>query len=216
MKDQKMTETSSAKKTTIEAKDFNFINKEEKRLSPEGFSLAIRTLLHNWRQGTVSSLSRGQVTGSTRKPWKQKGTGRARAGDVKSPIWRGGGTIFGPQKRTRTLKTSKKLRRIVVRDLLQSVLENNRLLVVDWSLEGNKPNTKQAFEVFKKANLVNIQTNVFLTSDDLTTAASFMNIPYARIVFTDSPNAYVLADAQYWIVFKKDIDAFKNMVEQWT
>ena len=215
---QKTTESTkerSVKNDAFNVKDLG-ISKTDKKLSPEGFSLAIRTLLHNWRQGTVSSQSRGQVTGSTRKPWKQKGTGRARVGSVKSPIWRGGGVIFGPQKRTRTLKTPRKLRHAVVRNLLQNVLENNRLLVIDWSLQGDKPNTKQAFEMLKTAKLKNIQTNVFMLPTDLITAASFVNIPSARIVFTDAPNAYVLADAQYWVVFKKDIDAFKTMVAQWT
>ena len=135
---------------------------------------------------------------------------------MKSPLWRGGGVIFGPQKRTRTLTTPRKVRQAVVRDLLQDVLENKRLLVVDWALQGDKPNTKQAFAMLKAADVAHTQTNVFLTPNDLRTAASFANIPSVRIVFTDAPNAYVLADAQYWVVSKNDIDAFKTMVAQWT
>lgn len=213
MSDQK---SMTKKSETFGAKDLGIVAKTEKRLSPEGFALAVRTLLFNWRQGTVSSKSRSQVTGSTKKPWRQKGTGRARAGSVKSPLWRGGGIIFGPQKRTRTLHTSRKLRRAVVRDLLQTMLEDKRLMVVDWALEGDKPSTKQAFKMLKESKLAGVQINVFVAPTDLKVAASFVNIPSARVVFTDSPNAYVLADAQYWVVFKKDVDAFKTMVAQWT
>ncbi|MFT6765611.1 MAG: large subunit ribosomal protein L4 [Alteromonas naphthalenivorans] len=205
----------TSKNQTLGVKDFG-ITKSDTTLPPEAFAQAIRGLLHNWRQGTVGCQTRSQVTASTKKPWRQKGTGRARVGSVKSPLWRGGGVIFGPQQRTRTLKVTKKLRHAVVRDILQGVLENNRLLIVDWSLQGDKPNTKQAFEMIKTAKLENKQVNVFMTPNDLLTAKSFLNIPSARIVFTDAPNAYVLSDAQYWVVFKKDIDAFKTMVAQWT
>jgi len=212
---QKTTENSSLKSQELVAKDLGIV-KSEMALSPDAFAQAIRGLLHNWRQGTVGCQTRSQVTGSTKKPWKQKGTGRARAGSVKSPLWRGGGVIFGPQKRTRTLKVTKKLRHAVVRDILQNVLDNKRLLVVDWALKGDKPNTRQAMQVIKTAKLEGAQVNIFTPANDLMTVKSFLNIPSARIVFMDSPNAYVLSDAQYWVVFKKDIDAFKTMVTQWT
>lgn len=212
---QKITEERSLKNKALDAKELGIVQSDTK-LAPEGFAQVIRGLLHNWRQGTVSCKNRSQVTGSTRKPWRQKGTGRARVGSVKSPLWRGGGIIFGPQKRTRTLKVSKNLRRAVVRDLLQEMLDNKRLLVLDWMLQGNQPNTKQAMEIIKTAKLEGAQVNVFIPADDLMTAKSFLNIPSVRIVFTDAPNAYVLSDAQYWVVFKKDVDAFKTMVAQWT
>ena len=67
-------------------------------------SIYIRSLLQNWRQGTVACKGRSDVGYSNKKPWKQKGTGRARAGSARSPLWRGGGVIFGPQPRTRVLK----------------------------------------------------------------------------------------------------------------
>jgi ribosomal protein L4 len=70
----------------------------------------VRALLQNWRQGTVWSRGRSDVSFSNKKPWKQKGTGRARAGSPKSPLWRGGGVIFGPQERSRLLKINRKAR----------------------------------------------------------------------------------------------------------
>lgn len=203
------------RKEVANVKDFS-LDKKSKKVAPQAFAQVVRALLQNWRQGTVACLTRSQVTGSTRKPWRQKGTGRARVGDVKSPLWRGGGIIFGPQKRVRTLKTSRKLRRVVACDLLQHVIENNRLLFADWNLVDQNPSTKQAASLLKTLSLNGIQTNVFVAPEDLHIAASFMNIPTVRVVLLDAPNVYMLADAQYWVVLKKDSDAFKSMVAQWT
>src|SRR5438105_1375079 len=72
-----------------------------------GFSNYIRSLIQNWRQGTVACKTRGEIAFSNKKPWKQKGTGRARAGSRRSPLWRKGGVIFGPQSRVRTLKVGR-------------------------------------------------------------------------------------------------------------
>lgn len=74
------------------------------------YALWVRVLMQNWRQGTVGCKGRSDVARSGKKPWKQKGTGRARAGTARSPLWRGGGVIFGPQMRTRTLKINKKIK----------------------------------------------------------------------------------------------------------
>ncbi len=184
-------------------------------LAPEAFATVIRQLLQNNRQGTVGCKSRSEVSGSNKKPWKQKGTGRARSGARTSPLWRGGGIIFGPQPRVRKLKISKNLRRAVARDILTQMLENQRLIVLDWMLEGDIPKTKQAFLALRSINLHEAQINLFLPVEDSLTVASFANIPFVRIVFMDAPNAYALADAQYWVICKKDMDAFKDMIAQW-
>jgi large subunit ribosomal protein L4 len=199
----------------LSAADLGLNEAQKKIATPEQFSVEVRRLLQNWRQGTVASKGRSDVVGSTRKPWKQKGTGRARAGDVKSPIWRGGGVVFGPQKRTRTLKTNKQSRKALTRSLLWNALDKKTIYTLDWSLETDVPKTKQAVEAFKKANLSGTQINLFLSSNDFVTAASFANIPWVRIIFFDSANAYDLADAFRWVVLKKDLESFKGMVAQW-
>src|ERR1700683_4830953 len=76
---------------------------EKREESPKTYATAIRTLIQNWRQGTVGCKDRSEVAYSNRKPWKQKGTGRARAGSLRSPVWRKGGVTFGPQPRVREL-----------------------------------------------------------------------------------------------------------------
>ncbi len=186
----------------------------DREAAKEGFSVVVRTLLQNWRQGTVGSKTRSQVSGSNKKPWKQKGTGRARAGAVTSPLWRGGGVIFGPQARTRMLKVSKKQRRAVSCELLKQFISSGKVIVVDW-LPLDVPKTQHAYKAINSANLLGKNINIFIPTFDNITALSFSNIPCARILFFDSANAYVLADSFAWIVFKRDIELFKDMVSKW-
>lgn len=214
----KKASTSGSKLKKMTAKDLGFIEAQRKSVAPETFSIEIRRLLQNWRQGTVAVKGRSDVAGSTRKPWKQKGTGRARAGAVTSPIWRGGGVIFGPQKRTKTLKTTKAVKKRVAHALIWQALDSGSLGALDWELSGDVPKTKQAFEVLKTVGLNKKKTsqlNVFLAPNDLVTAASFTNIPSVRVVFFDALNAYDLADASQWIVLKKDVGTFKEVVAKW-
>lgn len=188
---------------------------DKKIISKHTFSVAIHTLLQNWRQGTVACQGRSQVTGSTKKPWKQKGTGRARAGDVKSPIWRGGGVTFGPQKRTRTVKITKQQRKNVMIALIGQSLEKGIVKTIDWKLSSDLPKTKEAMSMLTQVGSTNVQTNLFLHAHDLVTVASFSNIPFVRIIFFDSANVYDLSDSSHWVVLKKDIESFKGMVAQW-
>jgi len=217
MNEQKAVPTKKANASILKnfsAKDLGL--KEKKVVAPESFAIAVRKLLQNWRQGTVACKGRSDVKASGRKPWKQKGTGRARAGSVASPLWRGGGVIFGPQKRTKTLKISKQLKRKVACSVVWDFLESNSLVSVDWSLKNDKPKTAEAYAMLREVGLNNKkQINIFLDSHDMLTAASFTNIPQVRIVFFDSPNVYELADASCWIVLKKDVDMFKEMVARW-
>ncbi len=217
MTNKKIIQVNPTNGTVLCAQDLGIVAVDKEHYgSPKNFSVAVRVLLQNWRQGTVACKNRSQVSGSNRKPWKQKGTGRARAGAVTSPIWRGGGIVFGPQARVRSLRVSKKLWKVVALELLHKVLNNQRLLAVDWALETDRPNTKQAYVALKNAGIAGVQINVFLNPQDGKTVASFVNIPNVRVVYMDAPNAYDLSDAQYWVVFKNNMDAFKKMVMQWT
>lgn len=199
----------------LSAQDLGLKSDHKKDVAPEVFSVEVRRLLQNWRQGTVASKGRSEVSGSNRKPWKQKGTGRARAGAVTSPLWRGGGVIFGPQKRTRQLKTTKKTRKVLAGTLLWDMLDNKALFALDWALQGDAPKTRQAVAALQQAQLADLQVNLFLAPHDLITAASFANVPWVRVVFFDSANVYDLADARRWVVLKKDVESFKEMVARW-
>jgi large subunit ribosomal protein L4 len=96
----------------------------------------------NSRQGTVSTKTRAEVSGGGRKPWRQKGTGRARAGSIRSPLWRGGGVIFGPKPRDFNIKMNRKERRLALRTAFQSRTED-LIVVEDFAAQLPQPKTKE-------------------------------------------------------------------------
>lgn len=192
------------------------IQKPLKTANLPSFSHWIHVLRQNWRQGTVGCKGRSDVARSTKKPWKQKGTGRARVGSARSPLWRGGGVIFGPQPRTRTLKITKKLKKKILQSIFFNFLNNDKVLCVDWQVKGKKPSTSTAYDFLKQLNLVNKKVTLFIPIDDRLTYASFSNIPKVRILYFDQLNAFDLVDSNYLIILKKDFEQFKGMVLPWT
>ena len=191
------------------------IDVEKNIVNSVGFSIWIRALLQNWRQGTVGVKGRSEVSFSNKKPWKQKGTGRARAGSARSPLWRGGGVIFGPQPRTRTLKISKKLKKGVMNTLFWHYLEAGKIHLIDGRIASSKPSTREAYQLLKNHGMVDKKVTLFLPVDDMLTYASFINIPNVQALFFDQANAYDVAAGNHWLVFQKDLDSFKEMVSKW-
>lgn len=191
------------------------ITDARKDVSPVSTAVYIRTLLQNWRQGTVACKGRSDVAYSNKKPWKQKGTGRARAGSARSPLWRGGGVIFGPQARTRVLKTSTQVKRNVLNSILFDFLDQGKVVTLDWNVSLQKPKTAHAFKLLKDNNIHQEKVVLFLPAHDQMSYASFINIPNVQILFFDQPNAYDLVNGNRWVVLKKDLEQFKQMVSQW-
>ena len=187
----------------------------KKEVNPRGFSVWVRVLLQNWRQGTLGVKGRSEVSFSNKKPWKQKGTGRARAGSARSPLWRGGGVIFGPQPRTRTLRISKKLKKDVLNSLFWKYLESDNINIVPWKLNGDKPSTRQAYEMLKHNNLLQEKVTLFLPMDDVVTYSSLINIPTVQVLFFDEMNAFDLITGKRWLVLDRDVEKFKEMVTKW-
>jgi large subunit ribosomal protein L4 len=188
---------------------------ERSAVSPVAFATWVRALLQNWRQGTVACKGRSDVNRTNKKPWKQKGTGRARAGTARSPLWRGGGVIFGPMARVRRLKENRKIRRSVMQALLFDRVENNALLCLEWMVDGIRPSAMQAHKVLKTAGLVDTKVLLFVAPDDMLTYASFANLSNVSIVFFDQLNAFDAAVGRTWVFLKKDEQAFKDMVSLW-
>lgn len=184
-------------------------------VAPVAFANYVRALMQNQRQGTVSSKSRGEVAFSNKKPWKQKGTGRARAGSRRSPLWRKGGTIFGPQPRVRDLKVSRNTRAQTLASLLKQGVEEGRILALEWGLSEGKPSTSQAQQALKSVNIAQKRVILFVSPEDTLTHSSFSNIPYVHMLLFDQPNAYALAAGDYWVFLSKDQEAFKKMVSSW-
>ena len=141
---------------------------------------AVRAELNARRQGTHSSKTRGEVSGGGAKPWRQKGTGRARAGSSRSPVWTGGGIVFGPQPRHYTVKVNRKARRAALRSALSVHAERGSLAVFDGSVfEG--PSTRQAVALLADWGAP-APALVVLTESEVAAGLSFRNLRVAEVV----------------------------------
>jgi large subunit ribosomal protein L4 len=199
----------------LTAKDLSLDDSSNRKIAEKGFAIGVRALLQNWRQGTVAVKGRSDVSYSNKKPWRQKGTGRARAGSARSPLWRGGGICHGPQPRTRTLKVSKGLKRGVFNTIFWNYLNNGNIVCLDLPLAADKPRTALAHRTLNDAGFKNKKINVFVRADDVMAQSSFANIKNVRTLFFDTANAFDLATNKTWVVLEKDITAFKEMVSKW-
>ncbi len=211
---QKKKEIPNTEMNIISVVDLGLAEESKVEISPATFSQYIRVLRQNWRQGTVGCKDRGEVAFANRKPWKQNGTGRARAGSARSPLWRKGGTIFGPQPRVRTCKISKSTKNNVLQSLLWNYLDSKNLISLKW-VPKDKPKTSEAFKLLKNVNLHEKKIVLFVNRDDYITHASFANLANVNMLLFDQPNAYDLSNGQCWAFLDKDLDSFKGMVNSW-
>lgn len=147
------------------------------------------------RQGTASTKTRGEVAGGGRKPWRQKGTGRARHGSIRSPIWKGGGVSHGPKPRSYGKRVNKKARRGALASALSDRAHDGQLTVVD-ELAFDEPRTKDAVALLEALGLDDERVLVVL--DDLhgTTVKSFRNLPDVHVLTVDQLNVYDVLRAQ--------------------
>lgn len=154
------------------------------------------------RAGTASTKGRSEVRGGGRKPWRQKGTGRARSGSSRSPLWRGGGVVFGPKPRSYAYKVPKKVRRLALKMALSSKLANGQLLVLD-QYPYETPKTKDFVRV-----LENLQINkvLFITPEEHEALVlSSRNVPYVQVMRTEGLNVYDILRYDYLVVFQPAI-----------
>lgn len=152
----------------------------------------VRAQRASWRAGNHNTLTRGQVRGGGKKPWRQKGTGRARQGTIRAPHWTGGGVVFGPHPRSYAIKVPNKVVKLAMRSALSAKLADKELIVVD-SFDFEKPSTKQAAEVLKALGC-DRRTTVVVADDDVNTYLSMRNIAKVNVIPVTEANTYELID----------------------
>ncbi len=166
--------------------------------------LAVRSIQGNRRRGTHSTKERNEVRGSTRKIKRQKGTGTARAGDIKNPIFRGGGRVFGPKPRSYTYRLNKKVRRLALCSVLSQKVAEGQLKVVE-EFTFDKPKTKE-YKTFLNNLEVDDQKTLFVTADrDEMLFLSSRNIPNARLIPVNEINTYDVLNADVLIMSEEAI-----------
>lgn len=157
--------------------------------------------LHNQRQGTASAKTRAEVRGGGRKPWRQKGTGRARAGSIRSPLWRGGGVIFGPKPRDFNIKMNKKERRLALRTAFISRTEDF-IVVENFAEQISAPKTKEFISGLTRLGIEIGKKTLVILADSIpqNVELSTRNIPYVKVLKHNCLNIYDVLNADKIVV----------------
>ena len=172
--------------------------------------LDVKQYRANHRQGTHSSKERSQLSGSTRKLKRQKGTGTARLGDIKSPILRGGARAFGPHPRNYSFKLNKKVKRLARKSALTYKVKDNEIMVwEDFKIEA--PKTKQYLDILKKFELEGKKTLLVLPEADFNISKSASNIQKAKVTTAYKVNTYEILDANKVIFVESAVKELENM-----
>ena len=160
----------------------------------------VKNHLANLRQGTQSALTRAEVSGGGRKPWRQKGTGRARQGSTRAPQWTHGGIVFAPKPRDYSYTLNKKTRRLALKSALSAKAAEANIVVID-SIKMEAPKTKE-FAAFLNAVGVNGKALVVTAAPDANVVKSGRNIPGCEITFANLINVYDIVNATKLVVDK--------------
>lgn len=153
----------------------------------------VRYLMAADRAGTHDTKGRSEVSGGGRKPWRQKGTGRARQGSIRSPQWVGGGTVFGPHTRSYAFRVNRKEVKLAMRSALSAKLADEQLTVVDqFAFEA--PRTKDAKASMEALGFDKVRATVVIADDDVNTFLSFRNLENVNIIPVSAANTYELVD----------------------
>ena len=171
--------------------------------------LDVKQYLANQRQGTHQSRERGEIIGSTRKIKKQKGTGTARAGSIKNPLFRGGGRVFGPRPRNYGFKLNKKVKSLARKSALTYKAKEEGILIME-ELTFKTPKTKDFATILKNLNVVNDRT-LFVTSEkDQNTILSTRNLKNTKVITADKLNTYDILNSVKLIISESAVSQIEN------
>ncbi len=160
------------------------------------------------RQGTHATKTRGEVRGGGKKPYRQKGTGRARQGSLRAPQYAGGGVVHGPQPRSYVQRTPKKMKAAALRGALSDRLSHGRVLVVSGFVDGDVPRTKDAVAVLASAVAPGAKVLVVAHRDDEITWKSLRNVPGVHVLTEDQLNTYDVLASDHVVFTEQALTAF--------
>lgn len=174
----------------------------------EAMHQVVKMYLANQRQGTQSALTRAEVRGGGIKPWRQKGTGRARHGSIRSPQWRHGGTVFAPKPRSYRYSVPKKIKRIAMKSALSSKVNDNNIVVIE-ELNFDAPKTKQVVSLLQNLK-IDSKTLIVVAENNENIVKSARNIEGVKTAFVNTLNVYDILKYDKFIITK---DAVKKVEE---
>ena len=171
--------------------------------------LDVKQYLANQRQGTHKAKERAEVTGSTRKVKKQKGTGTARAGSVKSPLFKGGGTVFGPRPRSYSFKLNKNLKRLARKSAFSIKAKDSNLIVVE-DFNFDAPNTKNFINVLKALGLENKKSLFVLGDTNKNVYLSSRNLKASSVITSSELSTYAILNANNLVLLEGSLEGIQE------
>lgn len=175
--------------------------------------LDIKSYLANQRQGTAKSKQRNEITGSSKKLKKQKGTGGARAGNIKNPQFKGGGRVFGPQPRDYSFKLNKKVKDLARRSALTYKAQDNSISIVeDFNLDA--PKTKQYLSLLKSLSFTDKKTLLVLPELNKNVVLSGRNVKNTKVITASQINTYDVLHADQLILVESSISKIDNLLNK--
>ncbi len=174
--------------------------------------LTVKSYLANQRQGTHKAKERGEVRGGGKKPWKQKGRGGARAGTIRSPLWVGGGTIFGPRPRNYRQDLPKKVKRLARKSALSYKVKDDQLMVVE-DFKFDQPKTKELVNLLKALKVGSKKVLLLTGEADKAVYKSGRNIPKVKILEAGKASAYDILNNQVLLLQKTAVDVLSKSFE---
>ncbi len=170
---------------------------------------AVKNYLANQRQGTKAAKTRAEVRGGGRKPWRQKGTGRARQGSIRAPQWIGGGVVFAPKPRDYSYKIPKKVKRLAMKSALTSKVKENDFIVLD-TFDMQVPKTKEMVNILKNLN-VEKKALIVLDQKDENVIKSAANIPGISTTLATTLNVYDIINHDKFIVLRDAVHKIEEV-----
>ncbi|OGP14777.1 MAG: 50S ribosomal protein L4 [Deltaproteobacteria bacterium GWA2_54_12] len=203
----------------VEVLDSNGIKVSEIALSEEIFGgevkehlfyEVVKMQLANRRSGTASTKTKGEVSGGGIKPWKQKGTGRARSGSIRSPLWRHGGTVFGPHPRDYSYKLPRKVMKDALRNALKLRASEGKMMVFD-AINLAEPKTKAAIELLKRSNLVNAL--IVIEGDNKNLELAVRNLKDFQVQKVVGLNVYDILNYDTLVITRSALEKVEAMAQ---
>jgi len=207
MKEVQVYDIEGKEKGAAELQDYYFACE----LNVPVMHMVVRHQMAAARSGSASTKTRSLVRGGGRKPWRQKGTGRARAGSTRSPIWRGGGTVHGPQPRDFDFKVNRKVRKLALRSALSVRAGEDRVMVLeDFTL--TEPRTKAAASIFEALG-VDDYVLLVLAEEDENVTKSVRNLPFVAVTRVEKLNTYEVLASDRVIFTRSSLDKLQEGVQ---
>ena len=172
--------------------------------------LDVKQFLANKRQGTHKAKERSEIAGSTKKLGRQKGGGGARHGDIKSPLFHGGGRVFGPRPRNYSFKLNKKVKALARRSALTYKAQNNQIMVIE-DIKFDAPKTKEFVNITRNLKLEGQKLLLVLAGQEPNLYLSLRNVPTANVVTASDINTYRVLDNRMILVTESSVDQLNNL-----